>query len=910
MKARMYWTYATRSLLRGGQRTLLAIFCVAVGVLAIVALQLVNDDIQAGYTANVRAINGADVAVSASDTPFTSTQLSYFDTLQANGAITTYTAVDRVNVRVTVPGATLRFSLLAVDPARFPLAGGVTFADPSNGSVAGALHGDTVVISTTLAQVFDLRVGDTFRFSAQDGRSSDVTVGGIVNSAGLFQGSTMLMERDAYAAIPTPANQPVTYDAIYLDVPGHTDASAANVARQIESRFPLDSVQTTHQLAATAQTRTQTIRYFLEIVALLAVLIGGVGILNTMQVTLRRRRTEIAMLKASGYRARDLYAFFGLEAGLIGLAGGIVGAALGTGASFLVKDLMQSVFEVVFPTTLDVATILSGVAVGFGCALIFGLLPIVQSSQMRPQTMLRDLSGRVGDTSRLLTAALLALLVVLFFALGYSILQNPLVALGAVGGTGAVLTLLGVLFALIVLAIGKLPVPDGFRWNHALLVALALIAGSALALVGQPAFGALFLALAATGTIVALLPRGWKANVKLALRNIGRRRARTAATLTALTIGIFAIGLVLGLGQNVQSVLNSSISSQSVNIAVVASGADRAATERQLAATAGLTHQFVNTVSPDSPVAINGQPVAPIIHAAEATGKYNVNDVTNWMDGVQGYQLAASSTPNATLYPLAQGMQDSHIGRNLSAADAGTTNALLPLWASQAPLNLKLGDTVTVSGSTGNAPVTLTIIGFYRSMFYFEPMQVDNSVVNTLAAGHIEYAYFAYADPSVADKTLAHIQAAIPSVQTFSLSDTLGQFKSILDNITTVLIVIASLAMLAGVLIIANAVALAMLERRRELGILKAVGYTSRGVLSEVLIENGTVGFAGGLVAALLVALVTPLLGNVVFNQVMGVSAPVVLGLVAAAAAVCMLVAGGVAWHSARVRPLEVLRYE
>ena len=45
---RLYWSYATRSLMRGGQRTLLAIFCVAVGVMAIVSLQLVGNMVNLG----------------------------------------------------------------------------------------------------------------------------------------------------------------------------------------------------------------------------------------------------------------------------------------------------------------------------------------------------------------------------------------------------------------------------------------------------------------------------------------------------------------------------------------------------------------------------------------------------------------------------------------------------------------------------------------------------------------------------------------------------------------------------------------------------------------------------------------------------------------------------------------------
>jgi ABC-type antimicrobial peptide transport system permease subunit len=139
----------------------------------------------------------------------------------------------------------------------------------------------------------------------------------------------------------------------------------------------------------------------------------------------------------------------------------------------------------------------------------------------------------------------------------------------------------------------------------------------------------------------------------------------------------------------------------------------------------------------------------------------------------------------------------------------------------------------------------------------------------------------------------------------------IGDFiNQILNDFLLILITIASLSLLAGVIIIANAVALAMLERRRELGILKSVGYTSRTVLSEVLIENGVIGGTGALLAMLLVTLATSLLGTFFFKTAFGVSAFIALGLIIGIALLAMVVAALVAWGAVRVRPLEVLRYE
>jgi ABC-type antimicrobial peptide transport system permease subunit len=101
-----------------------------------------------------------------------------------------------------------------------------------------------------------------------------------------------------------------------------------------------------------------------------------------------------------------------------------------------------------------------------------------------------------------------------------------------------------------------------------------------------------------------------------------------------------------------------------------------------------------------------------------------------------------------------------------------------------------------------------------------------------------------------------------------------------------------------------------MLERRRELGILKSVGYTSGTVLSEVMIENGVIGAVGAFLAMLLATVAVTLLGSLLFNLTLSTSALIALGLIGGSALLAMSTAALVAWGSVRVRPLEVLRYE
>src|SRR5258707_2953897 len=424
MKMRLYWSYAFRSLARGGQRTLLAVFCVAVGVLAIVSLQLVTNGVTSAFSTNVRQVNGGHIAVTL-DTPLTASQLSYFDGLRTQGTITGYAVDDALGAQIRTSSAALRVEVRAVAPQTFPRAGGVAFAGPAGAALASVLPDEGAVVTPRQAQVFTLQVGDPFRFTAVDGRAETARVGGIIASTGMFQGPQMLVAYDAYAALPSAGGQPANFNEVFVDVPRHTDTAAAAAESVIRQQYPLAAIQTTKELLAANQSQVQMVSYFLEIVGLLALLIGGVGIVNTIQVTLQRRRLEIAMLKTSGYQRRDLFGLYGMETGLIGLAGGVVGAVAGGGVSFVVNAVLARALQIDLQVTIDARAGLAGVAGGVVTALVFGLLPIAQASAARPIAVLRELPERIGLPTRLGSLALSLLVAVLFFAVAASMLGNP-----------------------------------------------------------------------------------------------------------------------------------------------------------------------------------------------------------------------------------------------------------------------------------------------------------------------------------------------------------------------------------------------------------------------------------------------------------------------------------------------------
>jgi predicted lysophospholipase L1 biosynthesis ABC-type transport system permease subunit len=317
----MYLSYTTRSLTRGGSRTILALFCVAVGVMAIVALQLVGLMANAALTSNVREINGGDIAVSPNTGGFTQNDLQYFASLKSQGKIVDFTAynddraTDFTQDSRSVPMGlrTVNTSASDVTGAVFPLVGNPQLDQPSGADFRQLLSAtpktipdgtrvaekcpntsaSNAVVTKTLSDELGGKVGDIARITTTTHQVVCVVVAGVLVDQGAYSGGNplMIVSRDA---IPVDPKQPATYNVVNITTT--TPAQAAQVKKDIVAQFPGATATTADDALAQAQQQVDIVRKFLQIVGLLALLIGGVGIINTMQVMLRRRRIEIAMI--------------------------------------------------------------------------------------------------------------------------------------------------------------------------------------------------------------------------------------------------------------------------------------------------------------------------------------------------------------------------------------------------------------------------------------------------------------------------------------------------------------------------------------------------------------------------------------------------------------------------------------
>jgi len=199
---------------------------------------------------------------------------------------------------------------------------------------------------------------------------------------------------------PSPtqaADEPVTARFTNVDqilaaarTPGEIPAAIRQITVLLRERHRIRadeaddfSVRDMTEMSTALSSTTTLMTNLLLCVALISLVVGGVGIMNIMLVSVTERTREIGLRMAVGARGRDILRQFLIEAVLLCLAGGIFGIALGRGSSYLVADILK------WPTELSMAAIVAAVAVSAGVGIAFGYYPAWKASRLDPIDALR-----------------------------------------------------------------------------------------------------------------------------------------------------------------------------------------------------------------------------------------------------------------------------------------------------------------------------------------------------------------------------------------------------------------------------------------------------------------------------------------------------------------------------------------
>jgi putative ABC transport system permease protein len=650
-------------------------------------------------------------------------------------------------------------SVERIADGRAPTATREIAVDKGTASRSGLRLGDRLMVITTEQAATDsgaqYTLVGTFRTAGQDSPSGAMV--------------TAFWTPDAQRLMA----QPNTYNAVYLAARPGVSASQLVAKVRAAGQLPKDvEAITGTQLAAEHADAVKSALSFLStmllIFAAISLFVGAFIIFNTFTMLVAQRVRELALMRALGASRGQVRTSVQVEAALVGVVGSTVGLLVGVALAHLLRAAM-GVFGVALPaggTVFRARTAVVAYLVGIVVTSAAAVVPAYKAATVPPIAALRDT---------------------------YTIATRSLRVRAALGTTGAALGA-----AMVVYGLSR---PGGTPLVGTGAVAIFLGVTALSPVVARPV----------TRLIGFPLPRLFGITGQIGVRNAMRNPRRTAATASALMVGLALVTTFAIFGQSIKQSVHDTVG-----------GSLQADYYVSMVLT---NHTFsdsiAQTIAQQPGVAANG--VVPIRGGAVAIeGLKSPADV-----------LAADPAAVASMFGLrpTAGKVDAGVGQiAMGAAEA-------------AKLHLAVGQQVRVTfPSTG--PTTLTLVGTFTGSNTLVKYLVstaewakhstdtsDSLVLVRRAPG---------ADPATVYAELQKVVAPHPELLLTDQAGFVAQQEKTVDQLIGLVYVLLALAVIIALFGIVNTLALSVIERTKEIGLLRAVGLR-RGQMWLVIVLEAVV---------------------------------------------------------------------
>lgn len=408
---------AWRRAMRRPFQYVLFVLGVAIGVAMMVSIDLANGSARRAFALSTNAVTGR-ATHRISGGPAGLAEDLY---RQLRAEVGYSPAAPVVEGYVSIPALGERpLRLIGVDPfaeppfrSYFAPAQGAGESGASVDSLTAFLTvPNAVILSQGLAQTKGLALGDTVAINV-DGRAYDAPV------AGLLQPSDAVTERALEGIIFTDIASAQEMLGMagrlsHIDLIAATDEALEPVRASLP---PGVTLETTAARQNVVQQMTAAFELNLTALSLLALVVGMFLIYNTVTFSVVQRRTQFGILRSLGVTGRQLFGLILGEAIVLSLLGSLLGLGLGVllgrGTVRLITQTINDFYFVVNVESVTVApaTLLRGVAVGVGAAIVASAVPALEAARTSPQTTLRrsSLESRVQRLLPWLVAAWAAL---------------------------------------------------------------------------------------------------------------------------------------------------------------------------------------------------------------------------------------------------------------------------------------------------------------------------------------------------------------------------------------------------------------------------------------------------------------------------------------------------------------------
>ena len=765
---------------------------VALGVAALVAVHSFSADVIRSIREESQLLLGGDLRLT-SNAPISDSVGSIADSVVTEGG-----RLSRVTGLVSMVyapgnGATRLTQVRGVEGG-FPLYGRVETTPPGIWSRLG--EPGIAIVDEAIPIQLGVGAGDTL----QVGTSSFVilgTVRGLPTDIG-FQsaiGPRVFVARSELAASGLLEFGSVARHHIYLRMPVGEDPEDVEDRHWRFFRNQAVTSVTAQDQARRLTRGTRVLAWFLRVVGLTALLLGGIGAASAIHVYVKEKTTAVAVLRCIGARERSVFNAYLLQAVALGLVGSVAGVAGGIGLQRLLPLLITDVLPVTVEARVDRAAVVAGLATGMAAAALFALLPLLRIRGIAPLQALRaDFEPEATARSRL----------------------DRVFAFGALVG------------GMLLLSLWQAPEPEhGLAFAGGLSAALLLLYGTAVAL---------------TRLTRRYFPARASYAVRQGVANLFRPQNQTAAVMLALGLGAFLITTVLAVQASLGRALSVDGGQDQPNLLFFDVQLDQRDGVTELVAEAGGGPVDLTPVVPARISSLNGRPAAEILRDRRDGGP------ARW-----AVRRLYRNTSRAELSDSEELVAGRWWGADGDRDNGGDPPDGVSLDADLADdLRVGIGDRIT--WDVQGVPVTTTVQNLRRVdwerfdinfLVVAEPGVFDQAPRSYLGLARI-------VDPQARARMQRNLVLSLPNVSVLDLALIQEALDTILGRVGGAIRFLALFIALAGVVVLVGSLSTSRYQRMRESALLKTLGARRSLVRQVLLAEYTSLGVLAGLAGALL----------------------------------------------------------
>ncbi len=397
---------ALQSLYSNKLRSILTILGIVIGVGAVIAMLAVGTGAQDTITGSISGIGSNLLFVTRGNTTVTLTRIEPLTSDDAEALLDQFQApsiaavAPVVNATLTVsgPGESIRTTVYGVTPAYEQVRNyGVTEGTFINEEHLLGRSSVALLGPDTAEKMFGRRdglVGETIRIEGQPFRVIGVLEAKGGSSLGSQDDLVIIPLSTAQARLVRRSENGLDMILVQVVSPEMTASASEEVALVLRNRHHTRvgeddfTVFSQEDFVSVAKTITGVLTIFLGGIAGISLLVGGIGIMNIMLVSVTERTREIGLRKALGARRKDILIQFLTESSLLSLIGGVIGIGLGWLISFIVGRIAVANGTPFYPE-ISLNSILLATIFSTAVGLFFGLYPANRAAGLEPVEALR-----------------------------------------------------------------------------------------------------------------------------------------------------------------------------------------------------------------------------------------------------------------------------------------------------------------------------------------------------------------------------------------------------------------------------------------------------------------------------------------------------------------------------------------